>query len=96
MAEAFYAGANLEDTDLVRAQGVSADDDNDPAPESAPQRDVPQPSPLQELSWGWDGIDDRRSTSMPNVGAAFCEFTRKSLQNLSMASIFQFLLPKKF
>ena len=87
VAEIFYAGANSEDTALARAQGLGADDDNDPAPENAPQRDTPQPSPLEELSWGWHGIDDRRSTSMPNFWASFREFTRTSLQNLSIVSM---------
>ena len=40
-AEASCAGANSEDTALAGAQGAGADDDNDPAPENAPQ-----PSPL--------------------------------------------------
>ena len=57
-------GNHAEDIATARTQGLTVDDDNEPAPENIPEANAPAPNvnALNEgQSWGWDGIDRRRT-----------------------------------
>jgi hypothetical protein len=91
----FEATNNAEDIALVLAQGLDVDDDNEPAPENIPQTGAPPVAEdtglYPDQSWGWDGLDPRRTSNVQDQPASF--LLGWNPRNASPFQMFQKLFP---
>ncbi len=59
------------DIDFVRNQGLVVDDDNEPAPENVPQKQVIFVGLFDIQRWGFDGINCKAASVPINLSPCF-------------------------
>jgi hypothetical protein len=85
----FARNSNLTADDMaeLRRQGITIDDDTDPAPENIP---IPELR-VEEvpLSWQSDGIIcPRRAANLQNTNACFMNYSREDVMKMSKLEFF--------
>jgi hypothetical protein len=75
---------------LVRAQGLDADDDDDPALENIPTAGAPTGGydDPHHQAWGWGSTCHRRSKNFADVNRSISDHTRNDLRIMSKPDVF--------
>ena len=83
-----------EDIQMVLAQGLMVDDDNQPAPKNIPQAAAPQN--IGDKEWGWDGTCKRKMTGAVNHAAKIPNLTGLAIETMSYIHMFLLFFPSVF
>ena len=97
--EMFHTSGNrAEDIARMRALGFDVDDDNDCLPENVPSSLVFEEStttgPINEQTWGWDGMDNRKQVNATDVRATINNMSSHALSTVSYLQMFFLFYPK--
>jgi hypothetical protein len=84
--------------DLVRlqAEGYEIDDDNEPAPENAPNATPPNIMGVRYGDWGFSGICQRRAEGLRADGARLRKISSDLIGALDVVTMFVMFMPKHF
>ncbi len=89
---------NEDDIALMRASGITVEDDNDPLPENIPNEanPIPQGNELyNDQSWGWEGFDERKINGFKKCKPKLVGINDLVLQQgMTVLAMFLFFFPK--